>query len=101
MPAGKEAIMTASRLSLYAVAFMAATCGLVAAAQAQNYPWCAQYGGDFGGAMNCGFVSFDQCMETVRGMGGFCIVNNTYQPPHGTAPSRQKHHAAKNAVKNS
>jgi Protein of unknown function (DUF3551) len=65
--------------------------GLVAAsivpgapAQAQNYPWCAQYmGGDMGGAMNCGFVSFDQCMATVRGMGGFCMQNNTYLPPPG------------------
>ncbi len=94
--------MTAFRFSLCAVALLAATCGMVATAQAQNYPWCAQYSDDFGGAMNCGFVSFNQCMETVRGMGGFCIVNNTYQPPRGTAPSgRLKHHAAKNAAKNS
>jgi len=57
-------------------------------AQAQNYPWCAQYSGDMGGAMNCGFVSFDQCMATVRGIGGFCIQNNTYQPPAGPKPSR-------------
>ncbi len=93
--------MAVTRLSLYAVAFIAATCGTVGGAQAQNYPWCAQYGDDFGGSMNCGFVSFDQCMQTVRGMGGFCIVNNTYQPPRGAAPSgRQKHHAAKNAAKN-
>jgi Protein of unknown function (DUF3551) len=51
-------------------------------AQAQNYPWCAQYSGRaLGGAMNCGFVSFAQCMATVSGIGGFCIQNNTYQPP--------------------
>jgi hypothetical protein len=32
-------------------------------AQAQNYPWCAQYSGRaLGGAQNCGFVSFAQCM---------------------------------------
>ncbi len=56
-------------------------------AAAQNYPWCAQYskGGD---EQNCGFVSFEQCMETVRGIGGFCIQNNTYQPP--SEPSRQQ-----------
>ena len=31
-------------------------------AQAQNYPWCAQYSGRaLGGAQNCGFVSFAQC----------------------------------------
>jgi hypothetical protein len=102
MPRRKEAMMAATRLSLFAVAFSAGTFGMVVAASAQNYPWCAQYTDDFGGSMNCGFVSFDQCMETVRGMGGFCIVNNTYQPPHGTAPAgRHKHHAAKNAAKNS
>jgi hypothetical protein len=51
-------------------------------AKAQNYPWCAQYSGRaLGGAMNCGFVSFEQCMATVTGIGGFCIRNNTYQPP--------------------
>jgi hypothetical protein len=57
--------------------------GIALPAQAQNYPWCAQYTGDMGGSMNCGFVSFDQCMNTVRGMGGFCIENNTYQAPAG------------------
>ena len=31
--------------------------------------------------MNCGFVSFAQCMATVSGIGGFCVQNNTYQPP--------------------
>ncbi len=64
-------------------------------AQAQNYPWCAQYSGDMGGAMNCGFVSFDQCMATVRGMGGFCIQNNTYRPPipsRSPRPHPRPHH---------
>lgn len=69
-------------------------CGLILAAaaiasraQAQNYPWCAQYSGDMGGAMNCGFVSFDQCMTTARGVGGFCFQNNTYRPPVTSKPS--------------
>jgi len=48
-------------------------------AAAQNYPWCAQYGGTAGGVMNCGFVSFDQCMATLSGMGGFCNQNTQYQ----------------------
>jgi hypothetical protein len=50
-------------------------------AQAQNYPWCAQYSGRaLGGAQNCGFVSFAQCMATVSGIGGFCVRNTMYQP---------------------
>lgn len=66
-------------LLLAGIAVTTLVCGGEAAAQ--NYPWCAQYSGDFGGATNCGFVSFDQCMATVRGMGGFCVLNNLYVPP--------------------
>jgi Protein of unknown function (DUF3551) len=56
-------------------------------AEAQNYPWCAQYSvGDENG-LNCGFISFEQCMVTVRGIGGFCMQNNTYQAPSGSHPS--------------
>ena len=51
-----------------------------AAAQAQNYPWCAQYGNGTGGGRNCGFTSFRQCMADVSGIGGFCERNNTYAP---------------------
>jgi hypothetical protein len=29
-------------------------------------------------------------MDTVRGMGGFCIANNTYEPPHA---SHRRHRA--------
>ncbi|MFZ0610351.1 MAG: DUF3551 domain-containing protein [Xanthobacteraceae bacterium] len=65
-----------------------AALAIASSAQAQNYPWCAQYTGHMGGAMNCGFVSFDQCMATARGMGAFCIQNNTYRAPAGRRPAR-------------
>lgn len=29
----------------------------------------------------CGFVSFQQCMATVTGIGGFCVRNTLYQAP--------------------
>jgi hypothetical protein len=48
-------------------------------AGAQNYPWCAQYNLR-GGATNCGFVSYAQCMATVSGIGGFCQRNPMYVP---------------------
>jgi hypothetical protein len=58
--------------------------GAMAPAQAQNYPWCAVYSGrGMGGASNCGFTSFQQCMATVSGIGGFCQLNNMYVPPPG------------------
>jgi Protein of unknown function (DUF3551) len=60
-------------------------------AQAQNYPWCAQYSGrGMGGAQNCGFVSFAQCMATVSGIGGFCVQNTLYQPPAPRARKKKK-----------
>jgi hypothetical protein len=83
------------QLSLAVIVFGAGLSAMTLRAEAQNYPWCAQYGGKMGGAMNCGFVSFDQCMQTVRGMGGFCMANNTYQPPGSAHRShRTKKHVA-------
>lgn len=52
-------------------------------AQAQNYPWCAYYGGRDGGGTNCGFTTFEQCLATVSGIGGFCQRNTQYVPPAG------------------
>jgi Protein of unknown function (DUF3551) len=73
-----------------AAMFVVAMTGVAAPAQAQNYPWCAYYGaGEDGGGTNCGFVSFEQCMATLSGMGGFCNRNTQYQPPAG--PSDQHH----------
>jgi len=57
------------------------------AADAQNYPWCSQYTGSMGGSMNCGFSTYAQCMANVSGIGGFCIRNDTYQPPQGARRS--------------
>ncbi len=59
-------------------------------AEAQNYPWCAEYsGGNMGGATNCGFTTFQQCLDTVRGIGGFCNPNTQYVPPPGPRPRRR------------
>jgi hypothetical protein len=43
-------------------------------AGAQYYPWCSIYS-DRNGTSNCGFVSFEQCLANVRGIGGFCVRN--------------------------
>jgi hypothetical protein len=34
-----------------------------------TYPWCAQYARD---GRNCGFWTYQQCMATVWGTGGYC-----------------------------
>jgi hypothetical protein len=62
--------------------------GIGTRAQAQNYPWCAYYsGGAVGGGTNCGFITFEQCMETARGLGSLCQPNTQYVPPPGPHPS--------------
>ena len=66
--------------------------GMGKSAVAQNYPWCAHYGTGFGG-INCGFTTFQQCMDTVSGIGGFCMVNNTYQLLPGSYPLTKRRHS--------
>jgi hypothetical protein len=48
-------------------------------AHADPYRWCAQYGGGAqGGAVNCYFVTLEQCRAALSGNGGFCNPNNFY-----------------------
>ena len=72
-------------------------------APAQNYPWCEFIGSGFdGGGQNCGFISFEQCMETARGNGGICSQNTTYVPPPGEhAGTAPRVHAKRKPAKNS
>jgi hypothetical protein len=49
--------------------------------------WCALYKE---GAVNCGFTTFQQCLATVSGSGGFCTQNTTYQPPSGARSGHQR-----------
>ena len=81
-------LATTMKPVLFILSFFAAVGGLAASAEAQNYPWCAQYGGGMGGAMNCGFTTFQQCQATVSGVGGFCIQNSTYQPTRRSGRGR-------------
>ena len=65
------------RHSLLALAILAM--GLLSQpAQADPYPWCAQYGGRSGGATNCYFMTLAQCRAAVSGVGGFCRQNTFY-----------------------
>jgi hypothetical protein len=57
-------------------------------ALAQNYPWCAYESTGDGYATNCGFVTREQCMATISGLGGSCEPNNQYVPPKGAHSDR-------------
>src|SRR5271167_3279359 len=67
-------------LSLFAIWAATGT-----SAKAQDYPWCANY---TKGSTSCSFVTFEQCMADVSGIGGFCERNTQYHA--ATAPARQK-----------
>ena len=62
---------------------------IVSPATADPYKWCAVYGNGFGGS-NCGFVTLEQCRETISGMGGFCEPNQFYTGPE-KAPAKRTH----------
>jgi hypothetical protein len=55
------------------------------------YPWCASYTGRDRGVETCGYVSFQQCLATVHGVGGFCRPNPrlAYLPPEPPPRSRR------------
>jgi len=54
----------------------------------QWYPWCAMYA-DRSGITACGFDTFEQCLETVRGIGGSCIHN--WYPPPAARPRHERY----------
>lgn len=57
------------RFVLFLLSIFMAMAVLNGPSNAQNYPWCAIYsGGMGGGGTNCGFTTFEQCMETARGL---------------------------------
>ena len=71
---------------------LAATCISAPPAQAQTYPWCANYGDtDGGGGSNCGFTTREQCMATISGIGGYCDPNPFYRrDAERPAPKRKR-----------
>jgi hypothetical protein len=83
--------MTRLNSMLLAAIAIVVMAGFVIPTLAKEYPWCAQYGGGLnGGGRNCGFVSYAQCMETIRGMGGFCERNLFYTSVSGQGAKRMR-----------
>jgi hypothetical protein len=78
------------KFGFFALGALAVTAFFASAANAQNYPWCANISmGDE--AVNCGFDSFEQCMASLSGgaASGYCIQNNTYKPHRPGVPKAQ------------
>jgi hypothetical protein len=67
-----------------------------AADAAPYWPWCSRYSPL--AMYTCAFASFEQCMDTVRGIGGYCYANpypNSYTAAPGR-PAKSRRHAASN-----
>ncbi len=80
------------RLPILTMLFIAATLASETAASAQSagsYPWCAiYYTIDSNGTPSCSFDTRQQCMETISGIGGFCVENQYYRGAAVQAPRR-------------
>jgi hypothetical protein len=80
-------------LSLFLIA--AALLGEIQAGSAQSptsYPWCARYFDRKGGATSCYYKSYEQCMTTLSGIGGYCYESPYYNrsaSPNAPAPVRR------------
>jgi hypothetical protein len=74
-----------------AIAVLVAT--VAASDAAIIYPWCTTGAGHDYGAVNCGFNTFEQCLETARGNGQGCQPNPLYQNSGQPAarPSKRGH----------
>jgi Protein of unknown function (DUF3551) len=62
-------------------------------AKADQYRWCAIYGGGdegSGGSYNCYFVTLQQCQWAISGMGGFCMPSPFVNGRPGPAPAQDQ-----------
>jgi len=58
------------------------------AQSAYDYPWCAVYT-NRSGAQACYYATYEQCMATMWGIGGYCVPSPYYRGPR---PHRRAHH---------
>jgi hypothetical protein len=77
------------RILLFVLGIIVVATGIDTRAEAQNYPWCADYAGF--GSQNCGFTTFQQCMAPLSGNGGFCNASTQYVSPAMPVPRDRKH----------
>src|SRR5262249_44651440 len=53
-----------------------------------SYPWCARIPKTDGDATACYFTSYNQCMTTLSGMGGYCSQSPYYHAAAAKVRSR-------------
>lgn len=80
--------VVSSILSVAAAVGLMACASAPASAASDPYRWCAQYGPD--GGRNCGFITLQQCLDTISGVGGGCELNTFYTGPEPQATPRKR-----------
>jgi hypothetical protein len=75
----------------------AALLGEIDATSAQSpysYPWCAKSFKKEGGGTSCYYSSYQQCMTTLSGIGGYCYESPYYHavPAKAPAQTRKRNH---------
>ena len=76
------------RLSIFILGVFVAVVCTEKSADAQS-AWCAYYDTGDGGSRNCGFATFEECLATVRGIGGNCGPS-PYPSSAGTPSKRTR-----------
>jgi hypothetical protein len=83
-----------ARMIFAVLAFAAAMLIQPHASNAAPYwPWCSQYFSR-GTSHACAFSSWQQCMDTVQGIGGYCYAN-PYPPPSPARSAKSGRHSAR------
>jgi Protein of unknown function (DUF3551) len=78
------------RSRMFSLALVSATLILAtqfASAQSPySYPWCSRQVARGSGTTSCYFTSYQQCMTTISGIGGYCYQSPYY---HASSAARQ------------
>jgi hypothetical protein len=78
-------------VGLVGAAALACASTWAAPAAARDYPWCAYYGFMGEDGTNCGFDTFQQCLDTISGIGGTCRENPfLIREPRAEAPRKKR-----------
>ena len=83
--------MSVLSLSLIALAPLCYA-GTASAQSPYSYPWCAREFKQDGGVTSCYFTSYQQCMTTISGVGGYCYQSPYYHAAPAKAPVRPRRH---------
>jgi hypothetical protein len=82
--------MTRSIFGVLAVLLTAATLAPRPGEAAPYWPWCSQHADRDTAHTSCAFVSWEQCMQTVSGIGGYCYHNLYPEPVTRSAMPRRQ-----------